>query len=63
MQKKRIMKTALNSIFLNKDNPMNSASFIDFQPIKSLLELPSFQLDIDNDLMRDIIEELEYRAT
>ena len=49
------MKTLLN---LSKVNPMTST----FEPLKALLSLTPFDLDIDTNMMREIIEELEYRS-
>ena len=49
------MKTAFNLI---KNKPTNTNS----QPLKALLALAPFDLELDINMMRDIIEELEYRA-
>ena len=55
LKEKTIMKTAFNLI---KNKPAN----INFQPLKALLALTPFDLELDTDMMKDIIEELEYRA-
>ena len=49
------MKTTFNLI---KNKPTNT----NFQPLKALLALTPFDLELDTDMMKDIIEELEYRA-